>query len=290
MNGDGSGNSGSSSRSLPKEAAVDLHNISATPAKSAFSASTSISGSLSDLMQSDSSSMLSSASNSQNVEVASTGLCMDTASVAQSSQLNPETETLEVKESQLGIDEDGPLGHGLMTIPEKVGASGLSLASSSTSCSSGEAALSTPGFEGTQALSGGDPSTAVEEGDAAYGVGLVHIDGRRQSLDPSEVQQLLTPPPTASSWSGNETETIPPDERSHATSARASVDAATAAATENNTEFNHGGHSDAFHEQRRGPLLPDGLVLLYPSLNLSLAPSPSRAIHNFDPVLPIGIM
>jgi len=36
--------------------------------------------------------------------------------------------------------------------------------------------------------------------------------------------------------------------------------------------------------------MPVGLVLAYPALNLSLAPSPSRAVHHFDPVLGIGIM
>ena len=36
--------------------------------------------------------------------------------------------------------------------------------------------------------------------------------------------------------------------------------------------------------------LPEGLLLAYPALNISLTPSPSRAVHNFDPVLPLGIM
>lgn len=36
--------------------------------------------------------------------------------------------------------------------------------------------------------------------------------------------------------------------------------------------------------------IPDGLVLIYPALNFSLAPSPSRAVLNFDPVMPLGIM
>jgi hypothetical protein len=36
--------------------------------------------------------------------------------------------------------------------------------------------------------------------------------------------------------------------------------------------------------------LPDGLVLIYPALNFSMAPSPSRAVLNFDPVMPLGIM
>mmetsp|Transcript_54622 Transcript_54622/g.124400 ORF Transcript_54622/g.124400 Transcript_54622/m.124400 type:complete len:436 (+) Transcript_54622:483-1790(+) len=40
----------------------------------------------------------------------------------------------------------------------------------------------------------------------------------------------------------------------------------------------------------RGPRAPDGLVLAYPALNVTLAPSTSRAVHNFDPVLPLGIM
>jgi len=38
------------------------------------------------------------------------------------------------------------------------------------------------------------------------------------------------------------------------------------------------------------PRLPDGVVLCYPALNLSLAPSPSHALHAFDPVMPLGIM
>uniref|UniRef100_A0A7S2DMG0 Alpha/beta hydrolase fold-3 domain-containing protein n=1 Tax=Octactis speculum TaxID=3111310 RepID=A0A7S2DMG0_9STRA len=36
--------------------------------------------------------------------------------------------------------------------------------------------------------------------------------------------------------------------------------------------------------------LPDALMLAYPALNLSMASSPSRVIHAFDPVLPIGVM
>jgi hypothetical protein len=36
--------------------------------------------------------------------------------------------------------------------------------------------------------------------------------------------------------------------------------------------------------------MPCALVLGYPALNISLAPSPSRAVHHFDPVLGIGIM
>ena len=264
MNGDcGSNGTGSSSRNLPNEASVDYHNMPAAPpaAKSPLSASTSISGSLSDLMQGDASDELRDATSIQNNE-------------------NQEMETLEVKETQVAIEE-GILSHDLKTIPEKNGASGSSLDSSSTtSRSSGEASLCTPGFEGTQALSGGDQSmdASGDEDDAAYGVGLVHIDGRRQSMDISEMKPIMLPiPPTESSPFGHEIDSASFDTRSDA--------------TECNTESNtYGGNNNSDARQRRGPQLPDGLVLLYPSLNLSLAPSPSRAIHNFDPVLPIGIM
>mmetsp|Transcript_23985 Transcript_23985/g.64882 ORF Transcript_23985/g.64882 Transcript_23985/m.64882 type:complete len:221 (+) Transcript_23985:2212-2874(+) len=35
---------------------------------------------------------------------------------------------------------------------------------------------------------------------------------------------------------------------------------------------------------------PDGLCLAYPCLNLSCSPGPSRIVHGFDPILPLGIM
>lgn len=35
---------------------------------------------------------------------------------------------------------------------------------------------------------------------------------------------------------------------------------------------------------------PDGLCLAYPCLNLSSSPGPSRIVHSFDPILPLGIM
>ena len=38
------------------------------------------------------------------------------------------------------------------------------------------------------------------------------------------------------------------------------------------------------------PAPPDGLVLAYPALNLNPAPSPSRAIHLADPLVPVGLL
>ena len=35
---------------------------------------------------------------------------------------------------------------------------------------------------------------------------------------------------------------------------------------------------------------PNGLVLVYPALNLHLSPSPSRFLHQNDPVLPRGVL
>ena len=34
---------------------------------------------------------------------------------------------------------------------------------------------------------------------------------------------------------------------------------------------------------------PDGLVLAYPPLNMNRAPSPSRALHLNDPLIPGGV-
>lgn len=36
--------------------------------------------------------------------------------------------------------------------------------------------------------------------------------------------------------------------------------------------------------------LPCALVLFYPALNFALSPSPSRAVHLCDPILPLGVV
>lgn len=60
--------------------------------------------------------------------------------------------------------------------------------------------------------------------------------------------------------------------------------AGTAGATESS-----GGDRTHRTSNERLVRLPDGLLMAYPALNLSAALSPSRTVHNFDPVLPLGI-
>jgi hypothetical protein len=172
-----------------------------------------------------------------------------------------------------------------------------------------------PGFEGTQSLAGSSSSADDDDDDddAAYGVGLVHVDGRKQSFDLTEASSCealpfdaaaaslgidrpgngilpLDIPEGGSSDSSSSSSFSPAGEKNedafmNAGSGADKIPAATAAGEDEEPE-DFGEEPDG----SCGPQLPDGLVLLYPALNLSLAPSPSRAIHNFDPVLPIGIM
>jgi hypothetical protein len=175
-----------------------------------------------------------------------------------------------------------------------------------------------PGFEGTQSLAGSSSSADDDDDDDAYGVGLVHVDGRKQSFDLTEASSCEALPFDAAAaslgidrpgngilpldipegGSSDSSSSSPAGEKNedavmNAGSGADKSPAATAAGEDEEPEdFGEEPDDDfgAAADGSCGPQLPDGLVLLYPALNLSLAPSPSRAIHNFDPVLPIGIM